>query len=84
MRPMVFVHHMYCLGSVFPELIWISYVVYISENLEVELTMPFTIIQDEEGRDVMNLEGFQYEYDVKDGATFKLDNLYNGDEVASK
>ena len=56
----------------------------ITGNLNIEMTVPFDIIKDAVGNDVMILKSHSYTYDVKDGAEFFFDNLYFGNKTASK
>ncbi|XP_023934154.2 uncharacterized protein LOC112043108 [Bicyclus anynana] len=52
-------------------------------NVEVEMTMPFDIVTDGYGRDVMDLKGYRYSFNVRDGARYDLTNLYYGDKTSS-
>lgn len=48
------------------------------------MNIPFEIIKDAQGKNVMNLKSFEYNYDVIKYAQYHLENLYNGDKKLSK
>lgn len=50
----------------------------------MEFVIPFEIKKDFLGRDIMDLKGYIYWYDVKDGADIHFENLYYGNYDLSK
>ncbi|CAG9562485.1 unnamed protein product [Danaus chrysippus] len=52
----------------------------VERNLQVELKMPFDLLLDAYGKTFMNLKNYTYNFEVKDGAQFRLSNLYYGDQ----
>lgn len=48
------------------------------------MTIPFAIAKTSDGKDMIDLKGYKYKYDVKDGANFQLTNLFNGNKILSK
>ncbi|CAH0720080.1 unnamed protein product, partial [Brenthis ino] len=52
-------------------------------NSLIDLIMPFEIIKDAHGNDIMVLKSFNYTYDVRDSAQFYFENLYYGNKTAS-
>lgn len=48
------------------------------------MIIPFDIIKDAHGNEVMMLKTFDYTYDVRDGAQFYFENLYHGVKYLSK
>lgn len=48
------------------------------------MKIPFDIIKDAHGNEVMMLKTFDYTYDVRDGAQFYFENLYHGVKYLSK
>lgn len=56
----------------------------ISVNTLVEMTIPYSIIKDKQGKQLINLENYNYTYHVRNRGTYNLTNLYYGNEEASK
>ncbi|XP_034828987.1 circadian clock-controlled protein daywake-like [Maniola hyperantus] len=54
------------------------------KNVHMEFVIPFEIIKDVNGRDIMDLKGYQYWYDVKNGADVYFGNLYYGNNELSR
>ncbi|XP_072932367.1 circadian clock-controlled protein daywake-like [Epargyreus clarus] len=53
------------------------------KTLEVEMTIPFNIVKNKDGKDTMELKSYKFKFDVKGGAHFDLTNLFNGDKRLS-
>ena len=56
----------------------------VTENVQITMNIPFDIIQDAHGNSLMLLKSYDYIYDVRGGAQFRFDNLFNGDKHLSK
>lgn len=50
----------------------------------MEYLMPFEISKDPLGRDVIDLKGLQYWFDIKDNVLFDFTNLFYGNKGQSK
>ena len=48
------------------------------------MTMPFEIIKDANGVDVIELKSYKYTYENNENTHFKLTNLFNGNKQLSK
>lgn len=55
-----------------------------TEKLQVEIIIPFDIVKNEEGKDVMDLKSYYFGADAIDGVYYFLENLFNGDKVKSE
>ncbi|XP_053604488.1 circadian clock-controlled protein daywake-like [Plodia interpunctella] len=53
------------------------------KNLQIEMMIPFEIIKDENGKDVLDLKSYKFKYDVKTNVNFHMTNLFNGNKVLS-
>ncbi|XP_013192569.2 circadian clock-controlled protein daywake [Amyelois transitella] len=53
------------------------------KNLQMEMTIPFDIIKNSDGKDVLDLKSYKFKYDVKTNANFHMTNLFNGNKVLS-
>ncbi|XP_059049961.1 circadian clock-controlled protein daywake-like [Achroia grisella] len=53
------------------------------KNLLIEMTMPFEVKKNSEGKDFIDLKSYKYKYDVKTNANFHLTNLFNGNKQLS-
>ncbi|XP_023934152.2 uncharacterized protein LOC112043106 [Bicyclus anynana] len=54
------------------------------KNVHMEFVVPFDIIKDVQGRHIIDLKGYQYWYDVKDGVDVVFGNLYYGNNELSR
>ncbi|XP_039754908.1 circadian clock-controlled protein daywake-like [Pararge aegeria] len=54
------------------------------QNVHMEFVIPFEIIKNVKGRDIMDLKGYQYWYDIKDGVDVHFGNLYYGNNELSR
>ena len=70
------------ISTVFPNCVY--FINLIADNVYIEMTMPFDIIKDAVGNDVMMLKSHSYTYDVRDSSEIFFDNLYFGNKTASK
>ncbi|KAH9630145.1 hypothetical protein HF086_004851 [Spodoptera exigua] len=50
------------------------------KNLGVTLTMPYDIVKNEQGKDVIELKSYKYTYENNENTHFKLTNLFNGNK----
>lgn len=57
---------------------------FVADNVQLAMRIPYDIIKDAYDNEVMLLKSFDYTYDVKNGAQYHLKNLYNGDKILSK
>lgn len=48
------------------------------------MTIPFEMGKTSDGKDMIDLKSYKYKFDVKDGATYQLTNLFNGNKVLGK
>ena len=55
----------------------------ITENVQITMNIPFDIIEEARGKGLMLLKSYDYIYDLKGGAQFRIDNLFNGDKNLS-
>ncbi|KAF9420005.1 hypothetical protein HW555_003599 [Spodoptera exigua] len=53
------------------------------KNLGVTLTMPYDIVKNEQGKDVIELKSYKYTYENNENTHFKLTNLFNGNKQLS-
>ncbi|CAK1555368.1 unnamed protein product [Leptosia nina] len=49
-----------------------------SKNFQIEFVIPFDIVKDASGRNVFDLKGYQYTYDIKDKVEYNIGNLFPG------
>lgn len=52
-------------------------------NLKLFMTMPYEIIKNENGKDVINLKSYKYTHENKENTHFKLTNLFKGNKALS-
>ncbi|CAH0399756.1 unnamed protein product [Chilo suppressalis] len=53
------------------------------KNAELNVTNTFEVVKNADGKDVIKLKGFRFTYDIKDGASYYLTNLFNGNKELS-
>ncbi|CAH1636530.1 unnamed protein product [Spodoptera littoralis] len=53
------------------------------KNLAITLTMPYDIVKNEQGKDVIELKSYKYTYENNENTHFKLTNLFNGNKQLS-
>ncbi|XP_050563287.1 circadian clock-controlled protein daywake-like [Spodoptera frugiperda] len=53
------------------------------KNLGVTLTMPYDIVKNDQGKDVIELKSYKYTYENNENTHFKLTNLFNGNKQLS-
>ncbi|CAG9137437.1 unnamed protein product [Plutella xylostella] len=51
------------------------------KNLKTDLTMPFTIVKNKDGVEVIELSSYKFKFEVRDYAHFDLTNLFNGNKL---
>ncbi|PZC76677.1 hypothetical protein B5X24_HaOG204360 [Helicoverpa armigera] len=53
------------------------------KNIEIAMTMPFEIVKNEQGNDVIELKSYKYTFENNENTHFKLTNLFNGNKQLS-
>uniref|UniRef100_D2SNY3 DUF233 protein n=1 Tax=Heliothis virescens TaxID=7102 RepID=D2SNY3_HELVI len=53
------------------------------KNIQVFMTMPFEIVKNEQGNDVIDIKNYKYTYENNENTHFKLTNLFNGNKQLS-
>ncbi|KAM3965005.1 circadian clock-controlled protein daywake [Aphomia sociella] len=61
----------------------VSHLLKNREYVKVEITMPYEVTKNSEGKDVIDLKSYKYKTDVKTDAHFQLSNLFNGNKQLS-
>ncbi|XP_047531223.1 circadian clock-controlled protein daywake-like isoform X1 [Vanessa atalanta] len=54
------------------------------DNVLTEMVIPFEIIKNTQGKNIINLKVYKYWFDVRGGGQFHLGNLYNNDTISSE
>uniref|UniRef100_A0A0K8TVA7 Takeout Protein n=1 Tax=Epiphyas postvittana TaxID=65032 RepID=A0A0K8TVA7_EPIPO len=51
------------------------------KNYQLEMTIPFTIVKNKEGKQMIDVKEFKTKFDVRDNGHYVLTNLFNGNKI---